>query len=340
MSQKVYNPVVLLICDGFGIAPDGPGNAISQANMPNFKNYMARYPHGQLNASGEAVGLVPGEVGSTEVGHLNLGAGRIVYQDLPRINMSIAEGTFLEVPAFLQAVNHVRQNNGSLHLMGLVSTGNVHASIEHLFALLWFAKNQGLEQHQVKIHAFLDGRDTPPTSALMFISQLQDKINTLRIGQIATISGRYYAMDRDNRWDRIEKAYNAIALGIGEKALSANAAIADSYLKGITDEFIVPTIITDDLGNPIGSVNQGDAIIHFNYRTDRPRELAKAFVVEDFQVNTFTRQSKIQNLFFVTMTEFEKDLQVNGIAFPQEKIQMPLARILTDHDKRHLHIAE
>jgi 2,3-bisphosphoglycerate-independent phosphoglycerate mutase len=358
VQSHSYNPVILLIFDGFGIAPAGSGNAVTQAKMQNYINLSARFPHGQLQASGEAVGLTPGEVGSTEVGHLNLGAGRVVYQDLPRINMSIAEGSFIKIPAFLEAVEHISKTGGNLHLMGLVSTGNVHASIEHLYALLWFARNEGLAKEQVKIHAFLDGRDTPPTAGAMFLAQLEEKIKTLGVGQIASLSGRYYAMDRDNRWDRIEKAYNAIVKGIGGHFPSPKSAIEDSYQKGITDEFVAPCIILNPDGSPVGLVKDGDAVIHFNYRTDRPRELTKAFVVKDFDkmaiprltnaagivpvqyIKTFDRGPRLKDIFFVTMTEFERGLPVNGIAFPQEGVKISLSRVLSNNYKRHLHIAE
>lgn len=343
MLDKPVKPVVLLILDGFGIAPPDKGNAASLANMPNFRNFSARYPHGRLQASGTAVGLTPGEVGSTEVGHLNIGAGRVVYQDLPRINMSIAEGTFLTIPALIKAASHIKQNKSQLHLMGLVSDGNVHSSIEHLYALMWFAREQGIDPDKVKIHAFLDGRDTPPTAGAMFISTLEEKIKGLHIGQIASLAGRYYAMDRDNRWDRIEKAYNAIAHGQGEVAYSTKEAIQRSYSNSLTDEFLVPTVICDENNQPVGQVKDNDAVIFFNFRTDRTRELTKSFVLKDFNTPdapTFNRGNQIKNLFFVTMTEYDRDLEVSGIAFPQEKINMPLTRVLSDHDIRHLHIAE
>jgi 2,3-bisphosphoglycerate-independent phosphoglycerate mutase len=356
VEQTKYSPVILLIFDGFGIASAGKGNAVTQAKMQNYTSLSARFPHGQLQASGESVGLTPGEVGSTEVGHLNIGAGRVVYQDLPRINMSIAEGSFVRIPPFLNAVSHIKQTNGSLHLMGLVSTGNVHASIEHLYALLWLAKSENIPPERIKVHAFMDGRDTPPTSGAMFIAQLEEKMKALNAGQIATVSGRYYAMDRDNRWDRIEKAYRALVFSDGPKFPTAGKAIEESYSKGITDEFILPSVITNPDGTPVGQIKEGDSVVYFNYRTDRPRELSKAFVVEDFDkmqvptanglpgqsqfMKTFERGPKIPNLVFVTMTEYEKGLPVSGIAFPQQIVQMPLARVLSNNNKRHLHIAE
>lgn len=343
MLNKPVKPVVLLIFDGFGIAPPGKGNAVSQAKMPVFHNLSARFPHGRLQASGTAVGLTPGEVGSTEVGHLNLGAGRVVYQDLPRINMSISEGTFLTIPALVQAAQHAKNNNSCLHLLGLVSNGNVHSSIEHLYALIWFARQQGIAANKLKIHAFLDGRDTPQTSGAMFLAELEEKIKNLQIGQIASLAGRYYSMDRDNRWDRIEKAYRALVFSQGNTAHSASEAIQSSYTSGVTDEFVLPTIILDSQNQPVGQVKDNDAVVFFNFRSDRPRELTKAFVLDEFNTSdkpTFERGAKLSNLFFVTMTEYDRDVPVNGIAFPQEKVNMPLARVLSNHDLRHLHIAE
>ena len=350
---QAYSMVVLLICDGFGIAPAGPGNAVTLANMPNWRGMLARHPHGQLQASGEAVGLLRGEVGSTEVGHLNLGAGRIVYQDLPRINMAIAEGSFTQNEALNKAIDHAKNNNSKIHLMGLCSNGNVHASIEHLFALLWLMRNKGVMPDKVKIHAFLDGRDSPPTAGLMFLGQILERIKLLQTGEIASVSGRYYAMDRDNRWDRIEKAYNAIVLGQGNITKNALEAVQQSYSKGVTDEFIVPTVVTNDQGVPVGTIDDNDAIIHFNFRADRPRELVKAIVTDDFEhittkgktafpgaITTFQRQKVAQNICMVTMTEYEKGMQVHAIAFQKDFVAMPLCRVLSNHQKRHLHMAE
>ncbi len=343
MLNKPVKPVVLLIFDGFGIAPPSNSNAISLAKMPNYHNFSARFPHGRLQASGTAVGLTPGEVGSTEVGHLNLGAGRVVYQDLPRINMSISEGTFLSIPALVSAATHAKENNSNLHLMGLVSNGNVHASIEHLYALMWFARQQGMRSDQLKIHAFLDGRDTAPTAGAMFLAEVEQKIQELQIGQIASLAGRYYAMDRDNRWDRIEKAYKALVFAQGDTAHSSQEAIQNSYKKNTTDEFVVPTIILDANNQPVGQIKDNDAVIFFNFRSDRPRELTRAFVLGNFNSSekpTFDRGKRLDNVCFVTMTEYDRDVPVSGIAFPQEKVNMPLARVLSSHDMRHLHIAE
>ncbi|GIW59592.1 MAG: 2,3-bisphosphoglycerate-independent phosphoglycerate mutase [Patescibacteria group bacterium] len=348
-----YPLVVMLICDGFGIAPAGPGNAVTLAQMPNWRGMLARFPHGQLQASGEAVGLLRGEVGSTEVGHLNLGAGRIVYQDLPRINMSIAEGSFGQNEALNKAINHAKSHNSNIHLMGLCSNGNVHASIEHLYALLWLMREKQIPPEKVKVHAFLDGRDTPPTAGLMFITELQEKMKQLETGQIASIAGRYYAMDRDNRWERIEKAYNAIVLGDAETTTDLAATIQQNYSKGITDEFIPPTVHLNAQGQPSGLIQDHDAIIHFNFRADRPRELVKALRTPNFEqlpvkgklsfpgtITTFRRKAVLQDLCMVTMTEYEKDMVVDGVAFQKDFVAMPLCRVLANHNKRHLHMAE
>lgn len=348
-----YPMVVLLICDGFGIAPAGPGNAVTLAQMPNWRSMLARFPHGQLQASGEAVGLLRGEVGSTEVGHLNLGAGRIVYQDLPRINMAIAEGSFSQNEALNTAINHALTNNSKIHLMGLCSNGNVHASIEHLFALMWLMKEKKVPPSKVIIHAFLDGRDSTPTSGIMFIGQVIERIKLLETGQIGSISGRYYAMDRDNRWDRIEKAYAAIVTGEGEKDTNPIDAIQKQYNKGITDEFIPPTVMLNEQQQPVGLIEDNDAIIHFNFRADRPRELVRAINAPDFEhftvkgklslpgtITTFKRTAVRTNLCMVTMTEYEKELPVSGVAFRKDFVTMPLARVLATHNKRHLHLAE
>jgi len=257
--------------------------------------------------------------------------------------MSIEEGIFDRIPAFVQAADHAIKNNSCLHLMGLASSGNVHSSIEHLYALMIFARQKGIQADRIKIHAFTDGRDTSPTSGVTFLGQIEEKIKEIGVGQIASISGRYYAMDRDNRWDRIEKAYLALTKGEGPKVHSTVTALNEYYKTGITDEFVVPTLVADDSGAPIGLIKENDAVIFFNYRTDRPRELTKAFVQDPFgtpEVPGFNRDQKIKNLFFVTMTEYERYIPVSGVAFPQDAIHMPLARILSNHGKRHLHMAE
>ncbi|MGB9706618.1 MAG: 2,3-bisphosphoglycerate-independent phosphoglycerate mutase [Microgenomates group bacterium] len=351
-------PVVLIILDGWGLAPAGPGNAISLAKTPNFNTFWAAYPKTQLSASGEAVGLPRGERGNSETGHLNLGAGQIVFQDLPRIDMAIADGSFFQKPAFKEAAEHVKKNGSNFHLMGLIGAGGVHSSTEHLWALLRFAKNENISN--LYLHLFTDGRDSPPTSAAIYISKVEEELKNLGIGKIATLIGRYYALDRDNRWERTEKAYDALVLGIGKKESSATQAIQNSYAEGKTDEFIEPVVLDKN-----GLIQDNDAVVFFNFRIDRPRQLTKAFVLPDFEklkikevsfdpyaeryglkiyeaprgTTTFKRKKILKNLFFVTMTEYEKKLPL-AVAFPPEPVKLPLARVLAENGLRQLHLAE
>jgi len=354
----MIKPVVLIVLDGWGMAPAGPGNAISQAKIPNFQKYWAVYPRTQLQASGEAAGLPKGERGNSEAGHLNLGAGSIVFQDLPRIDMAIADGTFFQKEAFLQSAEHVKKNQSRLHLLGLIGAGGVHSSLEHLLALIHFAKNQNISN--LYLHLFTDGRDSPPTSAINYILKVEEELKNLGIGKIATLIGRYYAMDRDNRWDRTQKAYDLLVLGKGETANNPIEVIKRSYAAGKTDEFIEPIVLDKQ-----GMVNDNDAVIFFNFRIDRPRQLTKAFVLPNFETleikkvsfdpyaeryglkiyeapkgtTTFKREKVLKNLFFVTMTEYEKNLPL-AIAFPPEPVRLPLARVLSEQGLRQLHIAE
>lgn len=354
----MVRPVVLIILDGWGIAPTGPGNAIALAQTPNLDRFWAVYPKTQLLASGEAVGLPRGEDGNSETGHLNLGAGQIVYQDLPRIDMSIADGSFFQISAFKAAAEHVRQNNSTLHLLGLIGAGGVHSNMRHLFALLHFAKEEGLAK--ISLHLFTDGRDSPPTSAQTFIAKVEAETTKVGIGKIATLCGRYYAMDRDYHWERTQKAYELLVSGKGSQANSPTEAVQQAYQDNKTDEFIEPVVI--DQG---GLVKDHDAVIFFNFRIDRPRQLTKAFILPDFETfsikqaafdpyaekyglrqyqvpgetTTFKRGKFLQDLFFVTMTEYEKGLPVQA-AFPPEVIKLPLARVLAEKDLRQLHLAE
>lgn len=322
-------PVVLLILDGFGVAPPAEGNAIAEASMPVMRKLIESYPAMTVHASGGAVGLSWGEMGNSEVGHLTIGAGKIFYQSLPRISLAIENQEFFSVPAFKKAVEHIRQSGGTLHLMGLLSQGNVHASQDHLNALLDFCQREGLKD--VPIHAFLDGRDAIFNSAQGFLTELQAKMDAVGVGKVATLAGRYWAMDRDNRWDRVQKAYEAIVLAQGESAPTWQVAIEASYAKQVFDEQFVPTVIGG--GAP---VKEGDAAIFFNFRPDRAREITKAFVLPAF--NKFER-AYIKNLFFVTMTEYEKDLPVE-IAFPPQLIETCLAKVISNAGLRQLHIAE
>lgn len=326
-------PVILAILDGFGIAPDTEGNAVSRANMPNFKKFIETYPAMSVHGSGGAVGLSWGEMGNSEVGHLTIGAGKIFYQSLPRINLEIESRAFFVNPAFLKAIEHAKSNGSKLHLMGLVSEGNVHSAQDHLNALLDLCKEQGVKD--VYVHAFLDGRDTIYNSGQQFIAQLKQKMKDLKLGKIATLAGRYYAMDRDNRWDRTELAYKAMVLGEGEEAKEAEDAILASYAKEVYDEQFVPTVIKER-GEPVAKIEENDAVIFFNFRPDRARQITKAFVIPAF--NKFER-TYLQNLFFVTMTEYEKNLPVE-IAYPPHVIETCLAKVISDAGLRQLHIAE
>ncbi len=280
-------PVVLIVLDGWGIAPAGPGNAISRSILPNYTRYLFSYPHTELEASGEAVGLPRGEDGNTETGHLNMGAGRIVYQDLPRINLAIADGSFYKNPAFLESILHAKKCNSNLHLLGLIGSGGVHSSKEHLFALLHFCREQQFSR--VFLHLITDGRDSPPRSARIYIDQINQEVITLGIGTIASVMGRYYAMDRDRRWDRTEKAYKALTEGIGNKSMSPQNAIDSAYNQGQTDEFIEPTLITNAQNEPCALIKDKDAVLFYNFRIDRARQLTKAFVLPELtsmSVNT------------------------------------------------------
>ncbi|MBU2235810.1 2,3-bisphosphoglycerate-independent phosphoglycerate mutase [Patescibacteria group bacterium] len=328
--------VTLIIIDGFGIAPPRRGNAISIAVTPTLDKLDTTFPSMALKSSGELVGLPWGEMGNSEVGHLSIGTGRIVYQSLPRITKEIAEGSFFKNPAFLNAAKHVKNNNSTLHIMGLVSDGGVHSSEEHLYALLEFCKDNGLDK--VYIHAFLDGRDTAKNTAEEFILQLQRRINDLGVGKIASLAGRYYGMDRDNRWDRIEKSYNAIVEGVSEQtAEDPIKMIQKSYENNVFDEEFIPTVITEN-GKPVATVQDNDAVIFFNFRPDRTRQITKAFILPGFE--KFQRKRSLQNLFFVSMTEFEKDLPVSEIAFPPIEIDTPLSKVIADNNFKQLHIAE
>lgn len=356
-------PVVLLVLDGWGIAPPGPGNALSLAALPNFESYKKRYPHTQLLASGEAVGLPPGEDGNTETGHLNLGAGRIVYQDLPRINMSVADGSFAKNEAFTGAFQYALNHNSNIHILGLLSDGMVHSNREHLYELLRLAKDTQMRK-RVFLHMFTDGRDSPPNAGLRFIKELQEYIQKEESGVIASIMGRYYAMDRDRRWERTEKAYNALTSESGHFAASPEEAIQQAYDKKITDEFIEPTIILDSEGKPYSRITNHDAVIFFNFRIDRPRQLTKAFVLSDFETHIrqsfdpytikyyhkhvieedtrlkpFKRNIVLKDLFFVTMTEYERDLPVT-VAYPPMVFKSPLGKVIADANERQLRMSE
>ena len=325
-------PVVLMVLDGWGITQPYAGNAISQANTPNLTSYLAQYPSLALVASGEGVGLPWGESGNSEVGHLNLGLGRIIYQDLPRINKAIADGSFYKNKVLLKAIKQVKESGGKLHLIGLVSSGCVHASLEHLQALISLTAENQVKKFYV--HAILDGRDTPFNSGLNFIKETEKSLAGTG-GKIASLSGRFYALDRDNHWDRTAKAYDAMAQGQGEKGESAQAAVERSYGKKIYDEEFMPTVITAN-GRPIAKIEDGDAVIFFNYRPDRARQLAKAFVLPGFV--KFKREPCL-NIFFTTFTEYERNLPLE-IVFPPEVIKNTLGEVLAQAGLKQLRVAE
>lgn len=330
-----YKPVVLAILDGWGVAPKLDSNAIAAAKLPNYQKYLANYPAMILHASGAEVGLAFGQMGNSEVGHLNIGCGRIYYQSGPRINTQISSGNFFANTAFLNAIEHAKKNRSALHLIGLLGNGQVHASGEHLVALLQLCAQQKFKN--VFIHLILDGRDTRFDSGKDFLVDLVAKLKELKVGKIASICGRYYAMDRDNRWDRLAQAYQAIASGKSKKQHhDPLAALKESYDQKIYDEEFAPTVILDKEGLPIGKINNGDSAIFFNYRPDRARQLTKAFVLPGF--NKFDRRY-IRDLFFVTMTEYEKDLPVE-VAFKPMIMRNCLAEAVSKSGGKQLHVAE
>jgi len=325
-------PVVLMILDGWGISEQTEGNAIAQSSTPNMNKLLAQYPNSRLLCSGEAVGLPDGQQGNSEVGHLNLGAGRVVYQELTRINKAVREHTLQDNAAFQQVMDACIAQQKPLHLMGLVSPGGVHSHSDHLYGLLELAREKNIPE--VYVHCFLDGRDVGPSTGLGFVKELEEKLSQLGIGKIATVSGRYYAMDRDNRWERVEKAYLAMTAGIGETAQSAVEAVQQSYDKGETDEFVLPTVVQDD-GKPVAKIGAGDGVIFFNFRGDRAREITKAFVNKDF--DGFSREYLGVN--YVAMTQYEEGLDVT-VAFPPQDLQNTLGQVLAAHQIKQFRVAE
>ena len=330
-----YKPIVLAILDGWGISKKEQGNAIMAAKTKNMDSYLEKYPSTILETSGEAVGLPAGQMGNSEVGHLNTGAGRIVYQDLTRISKAIKDGDFFENPELIKVYKNCCKGSGkSLHLMGLLSDGGVHSHMEHIFALIDMAKK--MEVESLYIHCFLDGRDVSPKSALKYISSLEEKIKEVEIGEIATVSGRYYAMDRDKRWDRVEKAYKTMGVGEGQKALSAREAVENAYASDITDEFVEPTVIIKN-HKPIATVKSGDSLIFFNFRGDRAREITRAFVDKDF--DAFERPTGWLNLTYLCMTEYDATIEA-PIAFPPERFVNTLGQVLANNNLKQLRVAE
>ncbi|MHC1748364.1 MAG: 2,3-bisphosphoglycerate-independent phosphoglycerate mutase [Cellulosilyticaceae bacterium] len=326
MSKKT---TLLLILDGFGINNNGESNAIAMANKPNIDKIMKTYPTVAGYASGMAVGLPEGQMGNSEVGHLNMGAGRIVYQELTRITKAIADGDFFTNEALVSAMENAKQNDKPLHLFGLLSDGGVHSHNTHLYALLEMAKKFGLTK--VYVHAFLDGRDTPPNSGKGYMEALVNRMQEIGVGEVATVSGRYYAMDRDNRWDRVEKAYNAIAKGEGETGTDPILAIAKSYEKEVLDEFVLPTVI-----KPEGVVSEGDSIIFFNFRPDRAREMTRVFCDDAFE--GFER--KRISTHFVTFTQYDITIPNKIVAFTPQTLANTFGQYLAANGKTQLRIAE
>ena len=332
MSKK---PVVLMVLDGYGLNDKIEGNAIAQAKTPVMDKLMAECPFQKGYASGLSVGLPDGQMGNSEVGHMNIGAGRIIYQELTRITKSIEDGDFFENKALLAAVDNVKKNGTSLHLFGLLSDGGVHSHNTHLYALLELAKRNGIEN--VYVHAFLDGRDTAPTSGKGFVEELQKKIDEIGVGKIASIHGRYYAMDRDNNWDRIEKAYNALVKGEGTKASNAVQALTDSYEADVTDEFVVPTVIEED-GKPLTTIKANDSVIFFNFRPDRARQITRTFCDESF--DKFERANGFMPLTFVTFTDYDETITNKQVAFVKESISNTFGEFLAANGKKQLRLAE
>jgi len=319
-------PLAIIIMDGFGISPNKTGNAVAIARKPNLDRFMQKYASTTLNASGLAVGLPEGQMGNSEVGHLNLGAGRIVYQDYTRINLAVKDKTIRENAVLIKAMEDAR--GGKLHLMGLLSDGGVHSHNTHLYALLEMARLRGLKR--VYMHAILDGRDVPPKSALTYFRDLAFKIKQIGVGKVATVAGRYYTMDRDKRWTRVEKGYRAMTDGIGQKAESAEAAVINGYERGETDEFLMPTVV-----DPEGLVEDGDSIIFFNFRPDRAREITRAFVDSGF--SEFSRKHLL--IHFTCMTRYDATIDA-PVAFPAQNLTETLGEIVSKHGLRQLRIAE
>ena len=331
MAKK---PVVLMVLDGYGLNEKTEGNAIAMANTPVMDKLMAEYPFVKGNASGLAVGLPDGQMGNSEVGHMNIGAGRIIYQDLTRITKDIEDGTFFENKVLLQAIENCKKNNSDLHLWGLLSDGGVHSHNSHLYGLLEMAKKNGLEN--VYVHAFLDGRDTPPASGKDYVQQLEDKMKEIGVGKIASLSGRYYAMDRDNNWDRVKLAYDSLVTGEGVKATDAVKAVEDSYANDKTDEFVLPTVITDENGQPLSLVKDGDSVIFFNFRPDRAREITRAFCDDKF--TGFERD--FLKLTYVCFKDYDETIPNKLVAFEKEEIKNTFGEFLAAHGKKQLRLAE
>jgi 2,3-bisphosphoglycerate-independent phosphoglycerate mutase len=333
MSQS---PVALIILDGFACRAERKGNAVAQANKPNFDRLWNTFPHAQLIASGEAVGLPEGQMGNSEVGHLNIGAGRTVYQSLTRVNVAIREGEFERNETICAAMDHVKKNRTNLHLFGLLSDGGVHSHIQHMFALLKLAKEEGVEN--VYVHAFLDGRDVGPQTARTYIEQTLEKMKEYGVGEFATISGRYYSMDRDKRWERVEKSYRSMVYGEGPTYTEPMEVINDSYANGIYDEFVLPSVMVKENGEPVATISENDAVIFYNFRPDRAIQISNTFTNKDFR--SFDRGTNHPNsLHFVCLTHFSET--VDGyVAFKPSNLDNTLGEVLAQNGLKQLRIAE
>lgn len=327
------NLTMLMILDGYGINENNQGNAIWAAKTPVIDKLMKQNPSTKIKTSGLDVGLPEGQMGNSEVGHTNIGAGRIVYQELTRITKSIEDGDFFSIPELVQAIDNCKKNKTKLHVMGLLSDGGVHSHIRHLYAILELAKRKDFED--VYVHCFLDGRDTPPASAESYIAKLESKMAEKGVGKIASITGRFYAMDRDKRWERLEKAYNALVNGIGEKSGSAAKAIEDSYQKEIFDEFVLPTLICNG-DEPIATIGKRDSVIFFNFRPDRAREITRALVDENFDAF----ETKKLDLFYVCFTNYDETIENVHIAFKKDELKNTFGEVISKNNLTQLRIAE
>ena len=332
MSKK---PTVLMILDGYGLNDKCEHNAVCEAKTPIMDQLMSQCPYVKGQASGLAVGLPDGQMGNSEVGHMNIGAGRIIYQDLTRITKDIEDGTFFKNEELLEAMENCKKNDSDLHLFGLLSDGGVHSHLSHVYGLLEMAKQQGVSK--VYVHAFLDGRDTPPASAKGFVETLENKMAEIGVGKVASLSGRYYAMDRDNNWDRVEKAYDSLVTGDGIKAESATQALQESYDNGKTDEFVEPTVICKD-GQPLSLVKANDSVIFFNFRPDRAREMTRAFCDDKF--TGFERKTGFIPLTFVCFKDYDESIPNKKVAFKKENIKNTFGEFLANHGKKQLRLAE
>lgn len=332
MSKK---PVVLMVLDGYGLSDRQDGNAIAMAKTPVMDKLMAECPFVPGNASGLAVGLPDGQMGNSEVGHMNIGAGRIIYQDLTSITKAIEDGTFFENEELLAAIQNCKEHQSDLHLWGLLSDGGVHSHNTHLYGILELCKKEGLSN--VYVHPFLDGRDTPPASGKDYVAELVEKMKEIGVGKVASLSGRYYAMDRDNRWDRVEKAYAALVYGEGEKASDPVQAMADSYEKEVTDEFVIPTVIMEN-DKPVATVKENDSVIFFNFRPDRAREITRAFCDDDFK--GFERRNGRMPLCYVCFKDYDESIPNKRVAFKKQSIVNTFGEYLAKLGKKQLRLAE